>query len=131
MKLKAPVNDATEFGEFLKKQTSLYKKISILMLTNEQATRANVMSAIKKAIKEAREQDTIVVYLSGNANTDASALDIYFDTYDMDKGKLQDTALNLSDGALFRNLRAKKVLLILDACIPSVYRLCPLAVPQA
>ena len=128
--LKAPPNDAKEFAECLKEQASLYRGINISVLVNDQATRASVASAIEKAIKEAGEYDTVILYFSGDAKTDSSALDVYFNTYDADLDKLPATALNLSDGAIFRNLKAKRVLLIVDACLPSVQRLCPLAVPQ-
>ncbi len=98
----------------LSKQLQL-KNAKVILLTNEKATKANIL-ALKELLMKTSVNDKVIISLSGHGLLSKS-LDFYYATYDMDfqhpelKGLLYDDLEDLLDGIPSRNK-----LLLVDAC---------------
>jgi hypothetical protein len=109
--------DARDFFKFLKERASLFRSTHVTVLLNEEATRANVASALRQNLKPAGRDDIVIVYLSGHGATDpVMPNEYYFLTYDSRADNLFGTALLMNDANLFKGVDSKHVLLLSDAC---------------
>ncbi len=110
--------DARDFSQFLKEQGKLFAKPPhIWMFLNEQATRANVVKALRDNLIMAGKDDTVIVFLSGHGASDPKRPDeFYFVTYDGTFENLYGTALLMNAPNLFKGIDSDRVFLIADAC---------------
>ncbi|MGO9571755.1 MAG: caspase family protein [Desulfomonilaceae bacterium] len=109
--------DAQDFAAFLKEREDLLGKVHVTLLLNEQATKENVMAAMREQFGSASKKDIAVVFLSGHGTPHPSKPgEYYFVTYDTRVDDLYDTALMVNDRRLFGKIPADKVLLLADAC---------------
>jgi hypothetical protein len=96
-----------------------YPQHQILLLHDEQATRANILSALDRLAKDTDEGDTVLIFYSGHGEYGEDGY--YLTTY--------DTTLNTShkvvkDGGVreaellekIKNIKAKRALLVFNAC---------------
>ncbi len=144
--LKYAVADAQSFGDEVKaKQTQvgLFERVEVVSLINENATKANILSALKRLsgapeppslktsaldrLKRAEPEDTVIIYFAGHGT--AQAQRFYLIPHDLgyagDRTKLSEDGLrsilshSISDVELeevVEGIEASHLLLIIDAC---------------
>lgn len=116
--LKYADRDATELTAVLNLQRGVYSDARAVALTNEQATRANVRTALDKMVGECGKTDTVWLLLSGHGWR-KNEHDFYFATSEVDRKDIEHTALPWND--VLERLKAlseksRRVLVLLDAC---------------
>ncbi len=110
--LKYSVKDINDFSAAIKTR---YPDADITLLTDENATRENILKTKEKLLKTT-VNDKVIISLSGHGLL-SKELDFYYATYDVDfkhpekKGLLYDDLENLLEGIAARNK-----LLLVDAC---------------
>ena len=115
--LTRPVRDARDFYGLLKQRENLFSEAHITLLLNDQATRANVASALRKGLKPAGKDDIVIIYLSGHGAAHPNMPnEFYFLTCDAKWDNLFGTALLMNDTNLFKGVDSDNVLLLADAC---------------
>ncbi|HKO98943.1 MAG TPA: caspase family protein [Pyrinomonadaceae bacterium] len=144
--LKYAVADAQSFGDEVKarqSQIGLFEKVEVVPLINEQATKANILAALKRLsgspdatgpapagldrLKRAEPEDTVIIYFAGHGT--AQAQRFYLIPHDLgytgDRTNLTEEGLrsilshSVSDVELeevVEGLDAGHLLLIIDAC---------------
>ena len=144
--LKYATADAKSFGDELRqRQTQLagFERVEVIQLLDQQATKANILTAIKRlagesgpptlkagqldGIKRAEPEDTVVIYFAGHGT--AQAQRFYLIPHDLgytgERTKLTEQGLktmlshSISDielEAAVEGLDAGHLLLIIDAC---------------
>jgi WD40 repeat protein len=144
--LKYAVADARSFGEEVRRrQTQLggFERVEVVQLLDQDATKANILAAIKRlagepgppslkagpldALKRAEPEDTVIIYFAGHGT--AQAQRFYLIPHDLgytgDRTKLSEQGLktmlshSISDiemEAAVEGLDAGHLLLIIDAC---------------
>ena len=86
-----------------------------VLLTDEQATRTEVLDRLHKLVKNTAEDDMLVVFLALHGVPDEGEL--YFAMNDTDAGKLRPTGISQRELESELGLaRAKRVLVVADAC---------------
>jgi uncharacterized caspase-like protein len=144
--LKYAVADAQSFGDEVRnrqKQLANFERIEVVPLINENATKANILSALKRlagapepptlkaglldGLKRAEPEDTVIIYFAGHGT--AQAQRFYLIPQDLgytgERTKLNEQGLNtilahsISDVELeeaVESLDAGHLLLVIDAC---------------
>ena len=121
LNLKYPAKDAKDFNDYLLKEGH-FAADHVKLLTNEQATRANILSELgdKWLPRVANPDDLVVIYISSHGS--ASDMDIggvnYLLAYDSQVDSLYASGLPMQD--LTRIIKGRvhsdRVVLVLDAC---------------
>ena len=144
--LKYAVADARSFGEEVRRrQTQLagFERVEVIQLLDQEATKANILTAIKRlagepgpptlkagsldALKRAEPEDTVVIYFAGHGT--AQAQRFYLIPHDLgykgERTKLTEQGLqtilahsisHIEMEAAVEGLDAGHLLLIIDAC---------------
>jgi WD40 repeat protein/uncharacterized caspase-like protein len=144
--LKYALADAQSFGEEMRlkqTQTGRFEHVEVISLTNENATKANILSALRRLggasepptmksgpltnLKRAEPEDTIIIYFAGHGT--AQAQRFYLIPHDLgyagERTKLNEDGLrnilahSISDEELeqaVEGLDAEHLLLVIDAC---------------
>jgi WD40 repeat protein/uncharacterized caspase-like protein len=144
--LKYAVADAESFGAEVRNrqtQVGLFERIEVVPLLNENATKANILSALKRLagapgspslkatsldrLKRAQPEDTVIIYFAGHGT--AQAQRFYLIPQDLgytgDRNKLNEKGLqtilshSISDLELedaVEGMDAGHLLLVIDAC---------------
>jgi uncharacterized caspase-like protein len=87
----------------------------IKLLTNNEATRSNIVGAIKKIFEASSKDDLIIFYFAGHGWAEGQTM--YFLTNEVEMDNLIGTALSQDDiEKSFKYARAKRALMIADAC---------------
>jgi hypothetical protein len=135
--LIAPARDAEAVAEAAAQQRGrLYADVSSLVLTNSQATRANIASALDQLTRRASTArgDVALVHFSGHAFQEAD--EFYLVPYDarLDGNSTSAAATSISLTELGRLLtpliESTYVVLTIDACPGSTYRSPEAALPH-
>lgn len=121
MNLKYPAKDAKDFRDFLVNEEK-FAPDHVRMLTNEQATRGNILDELgdKWLPRVAGRDDLVIIFISSHGSP--SDLDVggvnYIVAYDTDKNRLYSTGIAMQD--MCRIIKARvhtdRALLVLDAC---------------
>ncbi len=119
--------DAQAFADAVEQRgRGIFKQINKHLIFDADATRANIEAAFNQIIKQARPQDAFVFYYAGHGvmseSDDKKPADFYLVPYEVvriygDDGSLTTNGIaarNLRE--FFKNVRAQKQLIILDAC---------------
>jgi WD40 repeat protein/uncharacterized caspase-like protein len=112
--LKYASKDAHDINA-LYAQQKVYQNIHYKTLTDEEATKSNIL-ALKEFLQNANINDVVLVFIAGHGLLDEN-LDYYYATYDIDfnnpteKGLLYAELESILDG-----LKALKKLLFMDTC---------------
>jgi hypothetical protein len=107
-------NDVVKFAELLKTK---YGFDSSFLLLDEQATRKNIINNIREFLKKAGPNDNVIIYLSGHGNEDQLADgDYYFIPQEADADDITGAVKSTDIVDNFKKIRAKRCLLIVDAC---------------
>jgi uncharacterized caspase-like protein len=144
--LKYAVADAQSFGDEVRlrqKQVAQFERVEVVQLINENATKANILSALNRlagvagapslkagpfdGLKRAEPEDTVIIYFAGHGT--AQAQRFYLIPHDLgytgDRTKLSESGLkaildhSISDIELeqaVEGLDAGHLLLVIDAC---------------
>lgn len=89
----------------------------IILLTNEQATRANIVKEMKNKFGKAFDDDVVVLYIAGHGMPEPTGNEVYFLCHDAQKSNLEGTAIAQSDiQKMLSGTRAKKKIWFADAC---------------
>ncbi|HEY0432080.1 MAG TPA: caspase family protein, partial [Pyrinomonadaceae bacterium] len=144
--LKYAVADAQSFSDEVRlrqKQVAQFERVEVVQLLNENATKANILSALQRlaglagapslkagpfdGLKRAEPEDTVIIYFAGHGT--AQAQRFYLIPHDLgytgDRTKLNEPGLqaildhSISDIELERaveGLDAGHLLLVIDAC---------------
>ncbi len=107
-------NDVVRFAELLKTK---YGFDSSFLLLDEQATRKNIINKIREFLKKTGPNDNVVIYLSGHGNEDQLADgDYYFIPQEAEADDVTGAVKSTDIVDNFKKIRAKRCLLIVDAC---------------
>jgi tRNA A-37 threonylcarbamoyl transferase component Bud32 len=118
LQLNYAASDARKIGATFKaKSKALFREIKVRELTDEKATRKEILAGLEWLGKEVTQRDYAVVFFSGHGDLDGEG-DFYLLPVDVDPKSLLTTGVSGSD--LRKQLAALpgKVLLLLDACHP-------------
>ena len=113
--LKNAVNDAMTFQEVLRKKYN-YREDNITLITNEKATKQNIIEAFKAIIEKVGPNDKLIIYFSGHGHYDNVLNEGYWITQDAKKGTEADYLPNSFLIKMFKQINAKHIFLIADAC---------------
>jgi tetratricopeptide (TPR) repeat protein len=112
--------DATAFYDFLvSAKGGCFKPENIQLLLNEKSTVSNLRYALGTFLGKTADKDLVVIYMAGHGAPDTRKWEnLYFLTYDADPDSLPNTAYPMDDLTrdLQRYIKAKKVIVITDAC---------------
>ncbi len=119
--LQYAVRDANSFYVFLTDpKRGGFKEEEVLFLTDQNATRSNIMDALNKIRSLAQEDDLVILYISSHGTPPDKYGGVHIVTYDTEikpRERVWQTSLN--EGALkefLEQLRAKRVVFVLDTC---------------
>ena len=112
--------DARSIYDFLQRpEAGEFPKENMLLLTNEQATNAQIRQALTEFIAKPSTDDLLVVFVAGHGAPDPSApQNLYVIAHDTSVEDMPDTALAMSDLRRYieQNIKCKRVILLLDTC---------------
>jgi tetratricopeptide (TPR) repeat protein len=118
LNLKYANTDADLFYNFLRSPSGgSIPAEQITLITNEKATRVEILKAMKSTFGKAFDTDVIILYIASHGLTENG--EFYFLTTEAEPGYLDATALSRNSVAeAFKNkqIRAKKKLIFADAC---------------
>jgi WD40 repeat protein len=128
--LNYTVADAQDFSDEVKRQQEQigrYQRIEVISLLNQEATKANILAALKKLADTSQPEDAVIVYFSGHgtAQKDRFYLIPHDLGYTGSREPLSAADLqtilshSISDVELeeaFRAVDAGQLLLVIDAC---------------
>lgn len=119
--LQYAVKDAGDFADFLKDpEGGRFDPSHIALLDNDDATLKGIRSALGNLRKQAQPDDMVVVYMASHGSPrerDPNGVS-YVVTHDSDLENLYGSSLQMIDlvQAINREIRAQRVVLILDTC---------------
>jgi hypothetical protein len=115
--------DAEAFYEYLITPLSSggrgVSQANVRKLINKEATRVNIEESIKDFMKNAIEEDVVIIYFAGHGIPDPVRPDIpYLLAYDSDLTRPGATAVRMQEiqDAIRYYIKAKKVVVFADAC---------------
>jgi hypothetical protein len=119
--------DALDLAKTWKAQAGgLYRKVFGESLTNEGATRSEILAALDRLAERAHKGDTVIVSLSGHGGLTPirRSAEWYFVTHDFDPARSDET--KLSEAVLRERLtkltqRGVTVILVLDTCFSGAF----------
>jgi metacaspase-1 len=86
-------------------------------LYDHNATRSKIAGSLRALTEEAKDEDVVAIYLSGHGQAPSGQEMFYFIPFDVVATDLANTGFSAADLAdALRGLRARRVLLIVDAC---------------
>lgn len=118
LQLQFADKDAQQFYGFLRSANGgLVSDDRIDLLTNRNATRSEIIRVLNEKLRLAYEQDEVIIYLACHGVPDEVTNELYFLGYDSDPKNIVGTGISQLDiEKAISSARAKKVLLIVDAC---------------
>jgi uncharacterized caspase-like protein len=119
--LQYSVRDATSFYNFLTDpKRGGFKREDVLFLTDQNATRSNILNALNRIKSLAQEDDLVVVYVSTHGTPPDKFGGVHIVTYDTEvqpRERVWHTAISDKIWKEFIDeTRAKRIVLILDTC---------------
>ncbi|OGW24065.1 MAG: hypothetical protein A3K09_02540 [Nitrospinae bacterium RIFCSPLOWO2_12_FULL_47_7] len=118
LQLEYADKDAQSFYGFLKDSIGgAVADERIDLLTNRNATRAEIIRSINEKLRMAFEDDEVILFLACHGIPDEVSDELYFLGYDSDPDNIAGTGISQLDiQKAIASARAKKILLIVDAC---------------
>jgi uncharacterized caspase-like protein len=108
-------NGESEANDLQGRKSTFDKIVVTDAITNENATRANILKA-GETLAKADVDDTVVMFFAGHGVLDAK-LDFYFAPYDMDFADPGRTGISIPQmESILSSSRSRKRLLLVDAC---------------
>ena len=117
--LKWAVPDAESIADFFKnKSGSMYKDISVSVITDKNVTKSNISSIFDNLSSKIKPEDVFVFFLSGHGTMQDG--DYYFIPADLQSNSVEELCNKGFSkdffGEIFSKIQAKNVLLLLDTC---------------
>jgi len=118
LKLQYASSDARNFYKFFRSASgAMLPKTQAVLLIDEAASRRSVIQALVRMVKQANENDLIVIFLATHGLPDPDTGEINFIMHDTSLDNLVGSGLSHSDlDRIIQRSRASKVLFIVDAC---------------
>lgn len=119
--LRYASSDARAFHDWIvSPDGGKYAPSRVRLLLNEQATGANIKMALFEWLREAIEEDMVVIYFAGHGSPESpeNPNNLYLLPYDTRYGSIATTGFPMWDieTALKRFIKARKVVVLADAC---------------
>ena len=119
--LRYTESDAEAFANWLTSADGgRYSPDSIRLLLGKEATSSNIRDALFEWLKQAQEEDLVVIYFSGHGTPESPDRrdNLFLVAYDTEYHKIAATGFPMWDieTALDRFIHAKRVVVIADAC---------------
>jgi WD40 repeat protein len=115
-KLKYAAQDAKDFADALKHQEGgMYGKVDIRLLTDEKATRDDIVESLEWLEGEVTSRDVGMVFMAGHGVTDNKQR-FYYLPVNGDMEKLRATAVSRDDLLSTMSGLAGKAMMFIDAC---------------
>lgn len=116
LKLGFAAKDADDFAKTMSRQKGeLYRDIIIKLVTDEKATKDDILDGLDWITKETTSKDVAMVFLAGHGVNDPNGI-YYFLPVNTDLGKLKRTGLAFSDIKNTVVSLAGKTILFVDTC---------------
>ena len=113
---RGSIQGATELYDFLAEQKQSFSKVHVALLTDEKATKENILKVWTKELDRARKNDVVMIFLDGHGGTDPSTPgEYYFCPYDTGPG-LAKTGVRVSDKRLFQAIASERLLFLTGSC---------------
>jgi WD40 repeat protein len=111
-----PAKDARDFAETMKRQKGkLYRDVAATVLTDDTATRDNIVDGLEWIQKETTGKDVATIFLSGHGMNDATGV-YYFVPTNFDMQKILRTGVPYSEIKKTVSNLAGKTLVFVDTC---------------
>lgn len=120
--LRFPAKDANDLQRALvDPRVGRFTAENVWLLTNELATRKNILGKLNELTLTAREDDLVLIYMSSHGSPskdDAGLAGVgYIVTYDTDKNRLWDDAIEYQSlASIVSRIKARRKVLFLDTC---------------
>lgn len=115
-KLGFAAKDAIDFTEALKIQNGqLYKDVKIKILTNDQATRSEILDGLDWLQRQTTSHDVAMLFMAGHGVNDNAGV-FYFVPYEADVDKIKSTCLMFAEVKNTVSAIAGKIIVFADAC---------------
>jgi len=119
--LRYAASDAQSFYHWLvNPQGGRYAPANVKLLLDRDATVINIRQALFDWLQQAVAEDQVTIYFAGHGSPDSpdSSSNLFLLPYDTDYSRISSTAFPMWDveTALKRYVRAKRVVVIADAC---------------
>ena len=112
--------DARTLYDFLQQPAAGgFDRKNMLLLSNEEATLANIRDALTSFVAKAAENDLLLIFFAGHGAPDPWApQNLYVIAHDTDVDAMSQTALAMHDlrQYLQRFVKSKRMILLVDAC---------------
>jgi len=116
MRLGLAAKDALDFaGAWTDQKGRLYSGVEVRVLTDAQATRANILDGMQWLEKQVKSTDVAILFFAGHGIDDNEGL-FYFLPVEADLENLRGTGLPQTDIVATVSAIAGKVLVFMDAC---------------
>ena len=115
--LNFPAKDAGDFTRSWETQRNrLFRDVVIKLITNEQATRDNVMDGLEWLQKEVTQKDTAIAFFAGHGMNDPKTGQFYFLPHNANLDAVKRTMVANSDITSTLDSLPGKRILFMDAC---------------
>ncbi len=133
--LQFPAKDATDFYNYLiSSSKGNFTPNNVTLLTNDKATRANIINAMNDIKSNAKKNDLVVLYFSSHGTPPDPYGVVHILAYDTvpKRSEIWDTAITKDMLADFiQNQKAQRLVVIIDACFSEgVYKNIPGFLPE-
>jgi len=117
LSLQYAQKDAVELVRALTQQKGLlYRDVETRLLTNEVASKANILDAFQWLSRQSTSRDVAILFLAGHGMNDASSGRYYFLPHDAELGSMMRSMVSQDDIQTTLRSTPGKVLLFLDTC---------------
>lgn len=115
--LRFAAKDASDVAAAFRAQSrSLYRDVEAKTLTNQMATKNNILDALEWLQRQTTAKDIGILFLAGHGVTDPGSGAYYFLPFDADMGAMKRTMIPESEIRDTLSAVAGKVILFLDSC---------------
>lgn len=117
LRLEYPAKDASDLVTALSRQEGKhYRKVEARLLTDETATRSNILEGLAWLRQKSQPADTAVLFLAGHGMNETSDGKYYYLPHDAEIGAAADTMVDAGQLQVFLSSIRGKVLLFIDTC---------------
>ena len=117
LNLNFPAKDAGDFTKSWESQKNkLFRDVVVKLITNENATRDNVMDGLEWLQKEVTQKDTAIAFFAGHGMNDPKTGQFYFLPFNANLDAVKRTMVAKSDITSTLDSLPGKRILFMDAC---------------
>lgn len=114
-KLEFPAKDARDFATSVQQKGKLYREVEVKLLTEEKATRDNILDGLEWLQKQVGPKDVGMLFFAGHGVNDPAG-GYYFLPVNADPDKLRRTAISNADIRAALANQQGKALFFIDSC---------------